>query len=391
MTVNTMDNYYPSSWVRMMGGRALGLLLALLALATTAAQAQSGAYGNEWIVQGQPYYKIKIWKDGLYRLDQAYLARMGAGAVAPTQLQVWRRGKEVAVYQGGNSATLDNSTFIEFYGQRNDGALDTEFYKNRLDQANRFYSFYTDTAAYFVTWGSRAGKRMAQPVVAGGTPHGWRIQSSLTLKVNNYAESNPSGKDIFLPWLEKGEGFFNGWYYYQTHAPLDSALRAVATTPGAPAPTLEALVAGGFNSLHRTNIQVIPPTAGATARTLGVVAYNGFDYGRGRYPFLLSDIGSNGQVEVSFDLAPQPPQQYVDVYRQSWWRVTAPQQNVWFTNRQQVFFQNDSLLSGPATYEIDNVPTTVRGFDIEDPWNVQRVEPTAATTLGSTGRRYVFA
>ncbi|WP_460583434.1 putative type IX secretion system sortase PorU2 [Hymenobacter arcticus] len=386
-----MDNYYPASWVRMLRGRALGLLLLLLALATTGAQAQSGAYGNEWIVQGQPYYKIKIWRDGLYRLDQAYLARLGAGAVAPTQLQVWRRGKEVAVYQGGNSATLDNSTFLEFYGQRNDGALDKELYKNLIDQANPYYSFYTDTAAYFVTWGSRAGKRMAQPVAAGGPLHGWRIQSSLVLKVANYAETNPSGDNIFLPWLEKGEGFFQGWYYFQTHAPLDSALRAVATSPGVPAPTLEALVAGGFSSAHRTNIQVIPPTAGGVARTLGAVAYNGFDYGRGRFAFLLSDIGSNGQVEVSFDLAPQPPQRFADVYRQSWWRVTAPQQNVWFTNRRQVFFQNDSLLSGPATYEVDNVPATVRGFDVEDPWNVQRVEPTAATTLGSTGRRYVFA
>ncbi len=369
----------------MMRGRALGLLLAVLAAATTAAQAQSGPFGNEWIVQGQPYYKIKIWRDGLYRLDQAYLTKLGAGAVAPTRLQVWRRGREVAVYQGGNSAALDNSTFIEFYGQRNDGTLDAEFYKNRLDQANPFYSFYTDTAAYFVTWGSRAGKRMAQPTAAGGTPHGWRIQSSLVLKVSNYAETNPSGTDIFLPWLEKGEGYFKGWYYYQTHAPLDSALRAVATAPGVPAPTLEAVVTGGYRSAHRTSIQVIPPTAGATARTLGVLAYNEFDHARGRYTLLPSDIGSDGQVETSFGTSG------ADVYRQSWWRVTAPQQNVWFANRRQVFFQNDSLLSGPATYEVDNVPATVRGFDIEDPWNVQRVEPAAATTLGSTGRRYVFA
>ncbi|RZK26814.1 MAG: hypothetical protein EOO63_14235, partial [Hymenobacter sp.] len=363
-----MNNNYPGSWVHTLRGRALGLLLVVLALVTTAAQAQSGAYGNEWIVQGQPYYKIKIWRDGLYRLDQAYLARLGAGAVAPTQLQVWRRGKEVAVYQGGNSATLDNSTFIEFYGQRNDGALDAEFYKNRLDQGNPYYSFYTDTAAYFVTWGSRAGKRMAQPVAAGGTPHGWRIQSSLTLRVANYSEGGPSGRDTFMPWLEKGEGFFQGWYNYQTHAPLDSALRAVATAPGVPAPTLETRVIGGFRVMHRTSIQVIPPTSGATARTLGVLAYNEFDIARGRYTLLASDIGSNGQVETSFS-SPGG----TDYYRQSWWRITAPQQNVWFADRRQVFFQNDSLLSGPATYEVDNVPATVRGFDIEDPWNVQRV------------------
>ncbi len=71
--------------------RAL-LVLALL-LGGAGAQAQSGPYGNEWIVPSQPYYKVKIWRDGLYRLDYAYLAKLGAGAVAHAQLQVWRRGR----------------------------------------------------------------------------------------------------------------------------------------------------------------------------------------------------------------------------------------------------------------------------------------------------------
>lgn len=387
-----MSNYYPSSWVRRMGGRAVGLLLLVLALATTVAQAQSGTYGNEWIVKGQPYYKVKIWRDGLYRLDQAYLSQLGAGAVAPTQLQVWRRGKEVAVYQGGNSATLDNSTFLEFYGQRNDGALDREFYKNPLDQANPHYSFYTDTAAYFITWGNRAGKRMAQPVAAGGTPHGWRLQSSLVQKVSNYAEAASEGFDTFLPWIESGEGFFQNWANSQLHAPLDTLLRAVSTAAGAPNPTLEAVVVGGYRTpSHKTYVQVIPPGAGTTARNLGILSYLNADHAYGRYTLLPGDIDSNGSVEVSFNIAPQAAQRFADVYRLSWWRVRAPQQNVWFSNRRQVFFQNDSLLSGPATYEVDNVPTTVRGFDVEDPWNVQRVEPAAATTLGSAGRRYVFA
>ncbi|MBO2031699.1 hypothetical protein J4D99_09905 [Siccationidurans ginsengisoli] len=363
--------------------------LVLLLGAVAPAHAQSGAYGNEWIVPGQPYYKVKVWRDGLYRLDYSYLSQLGAGAVAPAQLQVWRRGKEVAVYQGGNSATLDNSTFIEFYGQRNDAGLDKEFYKNIKDQANPFYSFYTDTAAYFVTWGARAGKRMAQPAAAGGTPHSWRLQSSLTQKVGNYAEGPTEQTYTFLPWIEAGEGFFQGFYYGPVQAPLDSALRAVSTAPGAPSPVLEAVVVGGFRDTnHKTAVKVVPPAGGT--RSLGVLSYYGYDHAYGRYPLLASDISSSGMVTVGFDLAPQPPQTYVDVYRLSWWRVTAAQQNVWFSDRQQLFFQNDSLLTGPATYEVDNIPPTVSGFDIHDPWNVQRIVPATAATLGSTGRRYVF-
>jgi len=378
---------------RARGGWALGLVWLTLLLGTgRAAQAQSGAYGNEWIVPGQPYYKVKVWRDGLYRLDYAYLNQLGAGAVAPSQLQVWRRGKEVAVYQGGNSAALDNSTFLEFFGQRNDAGLDKEFYKNVKDQANPFYSFYTDTAAYFVTWGARAGKRMAQPTAAGGTPHGWRIQSGLKQWVGNYAEGPTEQTYTYLPWIEAGEGFFQG-FYYGASGPLDldSTLRAVATGPGVPNPTLETVVQGGFrDTKHRTTVQVYAPGSNTAPRALSVLEYYGYEHGYGRYQLQASDIGSDGSVRIGYAQAAQPPQQYADVYRLSWCRVTAPQQNVWFSNRQQVFFRNDSLLAGPATYEVDNIPNTVSGFDIHDPWNVQRIVPTDAATLGSTGRRYVF-
>ena len=388
-----MDNYYPGAWAcicrLLAGGRAASLLLLAVLLGTaTAAQAQSGPYGNEWIVQGQPYYKLKVWRDGLYRLDYAYLSQLGAGAVAPTQLQVWRRGKEVAVYQGGNSATLDNSTFLEFYGQRNDAALDKEFYKNPLDQVNPFYSFYTDTAAYFVTWGARAGKRMVEGRTVDGSPHGWRMQSSLVLKTGNYTEAPSEGAFTYLPWIEPGEGFFEGFYYGPTPVQIDS-LRAVSTAAGAPAPRLEAAVLGGSRvDNHATTVSVVAPGSSAP-RLLGTLRYKLFDHALGRYDLLPSDISSTGSVALSFSLGPVPPQQLVDVFRLSWLRVTAPQQNVWFSNRRHVFFQNDSLLSGPAIYEIDNIPATVAGFDVQDPWNVQRVVP--APALGSTARRYTFA
>jgi len=386
-----IKHYFPGPVQRQPARPAPWRLLALLLvlLAGPAARAQSGPYGNEWIVQGQPYYKVKVWRDGLYRLDYAYLTKLGAGAVAPTQLQVWRRGKEVAVYQGGNAAALDNSTYLEFYGQRNDAALDRDYYKNPQDQANPFYSLYTDTAAYFVTWGSRAGKRMTQPTAAGGTPHSWRLQASLKLRTPYYTEGATEGTDTYLPWLEAGEGFFTGSILAPSNAPLDTLLRAVSSAPGAPAPVLEAMLVGGSRINHLTSVGVIPPNS-TTPTVLGSLSYTRYNPAFGRYKMKASDISSTGSVQVAFDVLPQAPQGLFDIYRQSWWRVTAPQQNVWFSDRRQLWFQNDSLLGGPATYEVDNIPATVRGYDVHDPWNVQRIEPTAATTLGSTGRRYVF-
>ena len=69
--------------------------------------AQSGPVGNEWIVPGQQYYKIKIVKDGLYKLDYQYLTRAGISGVVPNELQIWRRGRQLATYVGGNRNVLD--------------------------------------------------------------------------------------------------------------------------------------------------------------------------------------------------------------------------------------------------------------------------------------------
>jgi flagellar hook assembly protein FlgD len=369
----------------------LGLLLG------AGAHAQSGPYGNEWIVAGQPYYKIKVWRDGIHRLDYNYLRSLNATGVAPTQFQLWRRGKEVAVYQGGTAATLDATSYLEFYGQRNDGALDHDYYKNPAEQAHQYYSLYTDTAAYFITWGSRAGKRMAQPVAAGGTPHAWRLQTALKVAKDKYYEA-PAVSTVHMPWLNTGEGFFSEWSY-QGELPIvnDSLLRAVVTTAGAPPIRAEVCVAGesspgsagGTPGLHSTSISVLAPGASA-ARQLGLLTYTDYNYKKGYYTLNASDIGADGSVQIRGAVVGQRSGPVFDLFVFGYLKLTAPQQSVWFSNRRSLWFQNDSLLSGTATYELDNVPTTAVGYDIHDPYNVQRIAPTAAQTLGSTARRFVF-
>ena len=374
--------------------RALLLWLLLLAGAL-GVRAQSGPYGNEWIVPGQPYYKLKTWRDGIYRLDYAYLSQLsGATGVAPTQLQLWRRGKEVAVYQGGNGTALDNSTYLEFFGQRNDATLDVELYKNRQDQSNPHYAFYSDTAAYFITWGSRAGKRMAQPTATGGTPHAWRLQVSLAQFTDTYAQ-NPEEGEVHLPWLQKGEGFFSGIIYFayngKVRIKLDSVLRAISPMPGAPAPRLDITVQGGYNTTsgHITGIGVLDPNTG-TIRELDQVQYKALDFARRRYILLPTDVDKTGQVTLDFKALGESTTPPFDIFRVSWLTVTVPQQNVWFSDRRLVRFANDSTLGGPATYEVDNIPNTVVGYDVQDPWNVQRIAAAPAQTLGNTARRFVF-
>ncbi|RYY21018.1 MAG: hypothetical protein EOO36_01880 [Cytophagaceae bacterium] len=393
-----MAQQYPAGWRLQKTLPVKSLLLLLLALLLgSGARAQSGPYGNEWIVAGQPYYKLKVWRDGIYRLDYAYLQSLGAAGVAPTRLQLWRRGKEVAVYQAGNQNTLDATSYLEFYGQRNDGVLDREFYKNPTDQVHHYYSFYTDTAAYFITWGTRAGKRVAQPTAAGGTPHAWRIQTVLKVATDKYYEAPDTGT-VHMPWLNKGEGYFSNWSKEGEMAIVnDSSLRAVITPAGAQPLRVEVCVngqsspssSGGVAGLHTTGIRVLPPGA-STPRDLGVLKYWTYNAKKATYPLNVSDISAAGRVEIRGLLIGQRTAPIIDLYTFSYLKFTAPQQNVWFSDRRSLWFQNDSLLGGPATYELDNIPATVVGYDVQDPWNVQRIAPTAAQTLGSTARRFVF-
>ncbi|TDN40191.1 hypothetical protein E4631_17985 [Hymenobacter sp. UV11] len=393
-----MNNHYPAAWQHLVDKvktwRGAYLLVLACLLLSPAAQAQSGPYGNEWIVPGQTYYKMKVWRDGLYRLDYAYLSKLsGIAGVAPTQLQLWRRGKEVAVYQGGSSAALDNTTYLEFYGQRNDGVLDRDLYKKPADQSHPFFSFYTDTAAYFITWsGSRPGKRMAQPVAAGSTPHGWRIQSVLNLYYDWFMDGCNTDYLTCLPWIEKGEGFYSG--QKADESIVNSApLRAVVSNPAAQLPTAELVVVGGSippasNGLHTTSIGVVPP--GGTYREQLVTKYQAFNFVRPRFTLQRSDISSDGKVELKARVVNQNTGPIYDTWRLGFVRITAPQESRWFSDVHDLWFQNDSLLTGPATYELDNIPATVMGYDIQDPWNVQRIAPTAAQTLGSSARRFVF-
>ena len=363
----------------------------LVLLGNGAARAQSGPYGNEWIVPGQVYYKIKITQDALYRLDYQYLTKAGFSAgIDPSRLQLWRRGKELAVYQGGAPNTFDANTYLEFYGQRNDGVLDRGLYKTPTDQPHQLYSFYTDTAAYFLTYpgpSAPLGKRMAESQsVGGGTPQAWWLLVSA--KSNQWAYTEAPNGSTYLPWLESGEGFYSG----NLVGKFDDAaylLRAVLPTTG-PAPVIEIGLTGGSLVPHTTEILVNDNAAGGNSfRSLGAVTYQNYENAVRRFTVRRSDITSDGRIVIRFLGSTGGTGTTSDVYHVSYIKAVAPQATRWFNAGPQ-FFRNDSTLGAPATFEVDSIPATVRGYDVHDPWNVQRIAPAAAQTLGPLGRRFVF-
>ncbi|RAK63464.1 C25 family cysteine peptidase [Hymenobacter edaphi] len=370
--------------------RCLGLLLAVLA--ATAVQAQSGPYGNEWIVPSQTYYKIKITQDGIYRLDHAYLTRAGLGASTnPQRLQLWRRGQQVARFIGGNRNQLDATTYVEFFGQRNDGKLDRDMYLAAAHQPHQLYSMFTDTAAYFLTVSATAnGRDMAENTSTAGTVHANWLQQNIILDNGDYSYGQTDQQVAFMPWADTGEGFLGG-AIGETRPPYVitgftyNPMVASRLAPGGAQAWLDFVLVGAFPNQHNTLLSVFPGGTGPE-RQLPVQTYNGYDVRRGRLPLQRSDFGTTNRVSVRAAVQ-NPANPPTDKFRVGYLRVTYPQTAHWKSGRQYFQFWNDSTQGGGAYYELDSIPATVYGYNVADPNNVQRV---SSTSLSATRRGFSF-
>lgn len=118
-------------------------------------------YGNEWIKKDQRYFKIKIAKEGVYRVDYTTLSTIlfqngiDLSTINPKKIQVFNNGVEIAIHlRGEEDGVFNFNDFIEFYAKPNDGKLDRElFYTDPVkDPLHDMSSMYADTSAYFITY-----------------------------------------------------------------------------------------------------------------------------------------------------------------------------------------------------------------------------------------------
>ncbi|HXP52909.1 MAG TPA: hypothetical protein VN922_23390, partial [Bacteroidia bacterium] len=123
---------------------------------------------NSWINYSQSYYKIKVAKDGIYRIDSATLANAGIPAnIDARRFQLFFHGIAQPIYIHGDSVIRGTKgDYIEFYGVHNSGALINDESSDSLLYTginpapnsyitavpNPYYSMYNDTSTYFLTW-----------------------------------------------------------------------------------------------------------------------------------------------------------------------------------------------------------------------------------------------
>lgn len=186
------------------------ILLAIFLTCSFIAYGQS--YGNEWIDFNKSYYKMKVIGEDVYKVTYQDLQNVGVpvGSIDPTDLQVYYRGVEVGIYVSGEGDNqFDPVDYFLFYGHSSNGELETPLYVNAIDQAHTYYSLYSDTSYYYLTWESGIkGKRI---LTESGTGNTSAISSVREEKSNIFTNVYSKGEEpveyVFRSEFDQGEGW----------------------------------------------------------------------------------------------------------------------------------------------------------------------------------------
>ena len=124
-------------------------------------------FTNSWINYSQKYYKIKVWRDSIYRITPQALTNAGIdlSTVHPKNFQIFAKGREVPIYVYGendNDGIFNNNDFIEFYGERNTGWADSLVYDLPENILNTNVSLFNDTMTYYFTYNNLFSNRRVE-------------------------------------------------------------------------------------------------------------------------------------------------------------------------------------------------------------------------------------
>lgn len=195
------------------------LLLATLFAVFSLAKAQP--YGNEWIDYSVTHYKIKVAKDGIYRIPYATLSSVipNLGSVNASSFALYHNGQAVPLYIS-STGSLSSSDYIEFYGQRNIGDIDSFLYKNGAAQPHPYYSLYTDTSVYFLAIKPNSNTpryvELTNNLANVPPKETYFMHTVRQIFANRYYEGkyySVGTDEVYKSTFEDGEGFVNSAFF----------------------------------------------------------------------------------------------------------------------------------------------------------------------------------
>jgi len=216
-------------------------------------------FNNSWINYSQQYYKFKIAKTGIYRLDSVALANSGIpiSTINPQNIQLFARGVEVPIHiEGEVDGVFNNNDFIEFYGEYNDGWLDEPLYGGASEHPSPYYSLFNDTISYYLTWNtSTSNNRLVLETdinFGAYTP----INSFEKERVQVFSNGSKKASDPYYDGIKNGldNGLFG---YSSTEGWFDNGYKTTSTGNGAKTKTINTKNAYNFAGNASFNAVVV--------------------------------------------------------------------------------------------------------------------------------------
>lgn len=354
------------------------LFATFFSLTSSACLAQ---YTNGWVAYNQRYYKISVAATGIYRLtyDQLQEAGVPVNSIDPRLIQIFHRGEEQAIYFKHDQLPADNKfdtgEYLEFYGERNDGEMDSKLYQPALSQPHKYYNLYSDTSAYFLTVNPLPvlGKRMEpfdevnSSSIPKETSHSQERLQILT------AEYSPGDiRDVYVTqsFFDEGEGWTGATIctgnsqcigFEQRDFSIDQLSNIITSQP---APQLEIQLTGRDFLRHLAEIYVGPSTS-----SLRLLTSKQFDYFKTPvYAEALqwSDIGVDGKMIVRVKAIGVDGAR--DRLSVGYVKVTFAQGfNLASATSRNFTLNANAGAGGKAYIEMDNAPAGTRLWDVTDP------------------------
>ena len=359
----------------------LYLLFTLFFFLILASYAQNS--GNEWINYNQIYFKIKITQKGIYQLSFQELKNAGfPTSINPQKVQLFRSGQEQAIFvKGEEDKVLNETDFIEFYAEGNDGSLDSLLYTPTSSQPHQYYSLYSDTASYFLTYridnqSTKRIKILAKTNLQNLKEESFHWEESLQLfnLTYNIGQPEPIGTIQNLGVLNSKYSYSKGWtgdiLNKNVFINFDFNLGNIIKN-NSPKPKLEILITGRSTGKHYLETYL---GEGANQHFLDSTFYENYLNRKINKIVEFQDIVNS---KIRFSTRSVGTQN--DQYSVSYLKLIYPQ-SFEMLGVSEKYFTLNSNPKNSYLIKIPNVPRGLNLYDISDKNAVQKINFTQTNT-----------
>jgi len=172
-----------------------------------------------WITPNKAYLKLSVIDDGIYRITRTDFTNAGVSTatIDPRTVKVYNKGVQIPIFfQGESDGVFDASDYFDFYGTRVYGGPTKHYDVNNvvIYTKDEYYSYYSDTNAYWVGWDGINGQRFSNSTFSTSTPYGFatvldKVHFERDKIYTQGERANASDFRNFNNELFQGEG----WYW----------------------------------------------------------------------------------------------------------------------------------------------------------------------------------